>query len=71
MKKRIDITGDVCPMTFVRVKMAMEEIAEGESLEVILNKDDVSSVLSSVKTEGYHIVEAKDDGEHFRVIIKK
>ena len=32
----LDITAETCPMTFVRVKLAIERMAAGETLEVRL-----------------------------------
>ena len=35
--KRIDIRGEVCPMTFVLTKLALEELPQGSILEVLLD----------------------------------
>lgn len=35
--KQLDITGLVCPMTFVYTKLALEELNSGDILEVILD----------------------------------
>ena len=51
----IDITGDVCPMTFVKVKMALEKIAPSETLNVLLKEEALKNVISSLKTEGHRI----------------
>ncbi|RMG57274.1 MAG: sulfurtransferase TusA family protein [Deltaproteobacteria bacterium] len=69
--RRIDITGDVCPMTFVRVKMAMDSLPEGEKLEVVLRKDDVASVMSSVKTEGYRVLSVRDRESAVELLLEK
>lgn len=36
-KKKIDIRGHVCPLTFVYTKLALEEMTKGEVLEVLTN----------------------------------
>ncbi|MFX1380122.1 MAG: sulfurtransferase TusA family protein [Promethearchaeota archaeon] len=36
-KKKIDIKGQVCPMTFVYTKLALEELNKGDILEVELD----------------------------------
>ncbi|HSK39655.1 MAG TPA: sulfurtransferase TusA family protein [Arenibaculum sp.] len=33
----LDITGDVCPLTFVRTKLRLARMASGEILEIRLN----------------------------------
>jgi tRNA 2-thiouridine synthesizing protein A len=35
--KKIDITKDNCPVTFVKVKLALEQLNSGDILEVRLN----------------------------------
>ncbi|MFX0035826.1 MAG: sulfurtransferase TusA family protein [Candidatus Hermodarchaeota archaeon] len=35
--KRIDIKGQMCPMTFVYTKLALEELSKGDILEVELD----------------------------------
>jgi TusA-related sulfurtransferase len=35
----IDITGEVCPMTFVRTKLRLERMQSGETLAVRLRGD--------------------------------
>ena len=36
MAKTLDITGDCCPMTFVKVKLALAKMQSGEELDVAL-----------------------------------
>ncbi len=67
MKKELDITGDVCPMTFVRVKMAMDSLEAEGVLEVLLGSEDVTDVMQSVKTEGYRVLKAENEGKTFRL----
>ncbi|MFX0073037.1 MAG: sulfurtransferase TusA family protein [Candidatus Hermodarchaeota archaeon] len=37
VKKKIDIKGRICPMTFVYTKLALEKLNKGDLLEVELN----------------------------------
>lgn len=71
MKRRLDITGDVCPMTFVRVKMAMENVREGEVLEVVLREDEIKNVMESVKTEGYEVLGVEKGDSIFRLSLTR
>ncbi|MFW9930578.1 MAG: sulfurtransferase TusA family protein [Candidatus Thorarchaeota archaeon] len=43
--KHIDIRGEVCPMTFVLTKLALEELPKGHILEVLL---DFPSALKNI-----------------------
>lgn len=65
-----DLTGVVCPMTFVRFKLAIDKISPGEVLEIILNDgEQMQNVPRSVKEEGHRIesVRQEDDGYHLLV----
>lgn len=54
---RLDITGDVCPMTFVRVKLALERLPPGALLGVRLNAGEpLRNVPRSVRAEGHEIL---------------
>jgi TusA-related sulfurtransferase len=73
----LDITGEVCPMTFVRTKLLVERMTSGEMAEVRLRgAEPLANVPRSVAELGHEIVslgaedgEAKD-GIH-RLLIRK
>lgn len=71
----IDITGDVCPMTFVRVKLALERLPAGEILGVRLNAGEpLRNVPRSARAEGHEILEVRAEPESpaiFRMIIRR
>lgn len=72
IKKSIDLHGVVCPLNFVKTKLAIESIASGELLEVILDEGDAMlNVPRSVKEEGHRIVKVTPLGETFSVVIEK
>jgi len=71
--KSIDIKGLVCPMTFVRAKLAIETIQPGEVLEVILDYEEASrSVPRSMEEQGHEplLVEKINDTD-WRLLIRK
>ncbi|BCV22403.1 sulfurtransferase TusA family protein [Moorella sp. Hama-1] len=58
--KRLDITGDCCPITFVKTKLALEEMQPGEILEVLLKEGDpLVNVPRSLKSEGHRVLQVK------------
>ena len=60
--ERIDITDVVCPVTFVKTKVALEELEEGQILQVHLNDGEpVMNVPRSVKDEGHRILKLSDN----------
>lgn len=64
----IDITDDVCPMTFVRVKLALERMTPDGSLIVRLNEGEpLRNVPRSARAEGYRVEELGPEAPGSRV----
>ncbi|MBQ9014492.1 MAG: sulfurtransferase TusA family protein [Firmicutes bacterium] len=60
--ERVDITDVVCPVTFVKTKVALEELDEGQILQVHLNDGEpVQNVPRSVKDEGHKVLKLQDN----------
>ncbi|MHB8138140.1 MAG: sulfurtransferase TusA family protein [Smithellaceae bacterium] len=72
IKKQLDLHGVVCPLNFVKTKLALEELEAGEHLEVILDEGDAMlNVPRSLKEEGHRVVKVEPHGETFRVVVQK
>ena len=71
--KRVDLRGEVCPFTFVKTKVALEDIEPGEILEVIFDHEPaVRDVPRSVEAEGHRVIAVEKIGEdEWRVVIRK
>jgi len=68
----LDITSDVCPITFVKTKLKLEQMNKGEVLEVILNDGEpIQNVPRSVKGEGHKIVLVEKAGGKYRLLIMR
>lgn len=69
----IDITDVKCPTTFVKAKVALEELEEGQILKVRLNDGEpVQNVPRSLKEEGHEILKLDDNQDGtFTLIVKK
>jgi tRNA 2-thiouridine synthesizing protein A len=67
----LDITGDVCPMTFVKVKMALQKIAPPGKLSVRLREEALKNVISTLKTEGHRIAGVSREGSVFLLEVEK
>jgi TusA-related sulfurtransferase len=70
----IDITREVCPMTYVRVKLALERLETGQTLEVRLAGDEPwRNVPRSIIEDGHVVLEAiaPSAGLPGRVLLKK
>jgi TusA-related sulfurtransferase len=70
--KLLDITADVCPMTYVRVKLALEDLPEGGLLEVVLKgAEPVKNVPRSAREDGHEVLAFEPiDGVRHRLLLK-
>jgi tRNA 2-thiouridine synthesizing protein A len=69
----VDITREVCPMTYVRTKLKLESLADGAVLEVLLKGDEpLKNVPRNARDEGHEVLalEARPDGSH-RLLLRK
>lgn len=69
----VDITDVVCPLTFVKAKVAIEELEDGEILSVRMNDGEpVQNVPRSLKEEGHQILKLIDNEDGtYNLIVKK
>ena len=64
---KVDITDVVCPVTFVKTKVALEELDDGQVLQVHINDGEpVQNVPRSLKDEGHKVLDLikKSDGTY-------
>ena len=69
----VDITDVVCPTTFVKAKVALEELDDGQILAVRMNDGEpVQNVPRSIKEEGHQILKliANEDGTYTLIVRK-
>ena len=71
--KEIDITTETCPMTFVRVKLALERLSSGSVLAVRLKGEEpLRNVPRSASAEGHEIVSCVPiDNDAHRLLIRR
>jgi len=68
---QLDITGDVCPMTFVKVRMGLQRVPPRGMLTVRLKEDALKNVISSLKTEGHRITKVSREEGAFLLEVTK
>ena len=69
----VDVTDVKCPTTFVKAKVAIEELDEGQILAIRLNDGEpVQTVPRSLKEEGHEILKLNDNQDGtFTLFVKK
>jgi TusA-related sulfurtransferase len=60
--EQVDITDKVCPLTFVKAKVTLDELEDGEVLAIRMNDGEpVQNVPRSLKEEGHQILKLVDN----------
>jgi len=69
---QIDITKDICPMTFVKTKLKLETMSAGEVLEVTLREGEpLINVPRSVEQDGHKILDLRQEGDIYKLLIER
>ena len=71
--KVLDITKEHCPMTFVKTKIELSKLQQGDTLEVLLAEGEpLDNVPRNAREQGYHVLSAEHvTGNVHKVIIQK
>jgi len=71
--RELNLKGEVCPYTFVRSKLAMEEMEAGQVLRVVLDHlPAVSNVPKSLSLEGEEVLRVEQlNGTDWEVVVRK
>ena len=70
--RTVDVTGSRCPMTFVHVKAALEEVEAGQVLEfILLEGEQIQDVPRNLKEEGHRVLKVSRQGDKFRLLVRK
>jgi tRNA 2-thiouridine synthesizing protein A len=62
--REIDITSDICPMTFVRTRLALDRMAPGETLLVHLKgPEPLRNVPRTAAEQGHLVLSLETDAD--------
>ena len=67
----LDIRGVRCPMNALKVKLALEPLPPGATLEVVLDAGEGLENVPRAAREAGHAVEVVEDGDPARLRIRK
>ncbi len=68
----LDLSGEVCPFTFVRTKLALEELPSGAVLAVRVDYEPASRNVPRSVREWGHVVERVEACEGaWRIVVRK
>ncbi len=71
--KELDIRGEVCPFTFVKSKLVLETMKEGEILRVLIDYEpSAENVPKSMKEEGQEVIAVNKLGDNlWEILVRK
>ena len=70
--EKIDLRGVLCPINFVKTKLKLEMMEDGQVLEIILDDGEpMRNVPRSVKEEGHKVVAVEKADDGYKIFVKK
>jgi TusA-related sulfurtransferase len=68
----LDITGEVCPLTFVKAKLLLERMPEGAVAAILLKGEEpVANVPRSLAEDGHEVLSLAQEGPLYRLTVRK
>ncbi|MDJ0782959.1 MAG: sulfurtransferase TusA family protein [Desulfosarcinaceae bacterium] len=72
ISKSLDLKGLACPMPVVKISKGIKEVAVGEILEAhTTDPGSLTDIPAWGRTTGHEIVDASQDGENIRFLIRR
>jgi TusA-related sulfurtransferase len=70
---KLDITKDRCPMTFVKAKLQLEKLQDGDILEILLTAGEpLDNVPRTCTEQGFQVLETVHVSDNIhKVVVKK
>ncbi len=66
-----DFRGVVCPLNYVKTKLALEQMKGGQILSVLLDEEGAKNVPESAAAEGHEVLSVTRQDNHWQVVIRK
>lgn len=67
----LDLRGTPCPINFIRSKLQLEKMSQGEILAIHLDAGEpIEQVPHSLSMEGYNIEGVENKGDYFVLLVR-
>lgn len=68
----LDLRGVICPYNFVKTKLKLETLEQGQVLSVLLDDGDpIRNVPRSVENEGHTVLSQERVDQAYRILIRR
>jgi tRNA 2-thiouridine synthesizing protein A len=65
----VDLRGVSCPTNFVKAKLALEDLENGENVHILLDDGEaVKNVPRSLKADGHKLIALQQVGEGYYIL---
>jgi tRNA 2-thiouridine synthesizing protein A len=72
VSEELNLAGEVCPYTFLRAKLRLEELPLGAELQVLVDHEPAAdNVPRSLQAEGQEVVSITRENDHWRIVAIK
>jgi tRNA 2-thiouridine synthesizing protein A len=73
LTEELDLRGEVCPYTFVKTKLRLEELDSGQDLIILLDDSAATANVSkSLRNDGHEILDLMAiSGGVWQILVKK
>ncbi len=69
---RVDCIGETCPVPLVETRKALRKAASGDIVEVVgTHPSSRKEIPMAVKALGLEVLDVQDEGDHWRIRIRK
>ncbi len=69
---KLDLRGTPCPINFVRTKLQLEKMNQGEVLEVWLDGGEpIEQVPDSLIMAGYDLLSKQPEADFWKILVQK
>ncbi len=70
--RTIDITSETCPMTFVRVRLALDRMSSGQTLLVLLQGEEpLRNVPRTAAEQGHAVLALESESGITRLLLRR
>ncbi len=71
--RELNLAGEVCPYTYVRTKLTLEEMAAGEVLRVLVDHEPaVGNIPRSARMDGHDVLSVRTVGPgRWEIVLRK
>jgi sulfite reductase (ferredoxin) len=66
-----DYRGVACPLNYVKTKLALERMDEGQTLAILLDEEGAKNVPASAASDGHEVLSVEREDNHWRVVVRK